>query len=156
MTEEARHTPGGVMLGQSVGGEDKRKSRVTRRREPILLTGKPIDRRVCIARVKRVVHGRLERFVVRWHRPVLQTFRNVKPAEPVFVQHEGRVPGDCIKSAFVSGWAKLGRLFDRKIGNVDAGPFPLLPVPPDQFLAVAPWLAGRTGARSIIYDATIA
>src|SRR5438309_5212510 len=93
---------------------------------------------------------------MRRHRPVLQTLRNVKPAESVFVQHERRVPRDCIESALVSGGAKFGRLFGRKIGNVDAGPFAFPLVPPDQFLALAPWLAGRFGARSIIYDAAIA
>src|ERR1700730_536719 len=155
MAEESRHAAGGMVLGQPVGSEDKWKSRIAGRREPVFLASKPIDRRVRVARVKRVVHGRLERFVVCRHRPVLQTLRNVQPAETVFMQRERRVTRDCIKSALVSGWSKFGRFFGRKIGDVDAGPFPLPLVPPDQFLAVAPRLARRTGARSIIYDATI-
>src|SRR5207244_12565380 len=55
----------------------------------------------------------------------------------------------------VCGWAKLGQLSRRTIVDVDAGPFVLPLVPPDQFFAVAPRLAGRFGARSIIYDAAI-
>src|SRR5207247_5339893 len=58
--------------------------------------------------------------------------------------------------ALVSGRSKLGRLVGWEIGNVDAGPFVLPLLPPHQFLAVAPWLASRFGARSIIYDAPVA
>src|SRR5438270_2953499 len=156
MTEKARHAAGGVVFGQSVSRENKRKPWVARRREPVFLAGKPIDHRVCVARVKGVVHRRLEWFVMRRHRPILQTLRNVEPAEPVFVQHERRVPGNCIKTALVSAWSKFRRLFWRKIGNVDTGPFALPLVPPNQFLALAPRLAGRFGARPIIYDTAVA
>src|SRR5437016_6651410 len=112
-------------------------------------------RRVGVARVKRVVHRRLERFVVRRHWSVLQSARDMKPAESVFMQHKRRVARNAIESPLVSSWSKLRRLIGRKIGDVDAGPFALGLVPPDQFLSIAPWLAGRFGARSIIYDAAI-
>src|SRR5437879_5465378 len=56
MTEKARHTSGGMMLGQPVSCKNKRKSRVARRRKPIFLPGKPMYGRVRVARVKRVVH----------------------------------------------------------------------------------------------------
>src|SRR5438309_6693831 len=156
MTEESRHTAGGMMLGQPIGCKNKGESRVTRWRESIFLAGKPMYGRVRVARVKRVVHRRLERLVVRWHRSILQTARNVKPPEAIFMQHEGRVTRDCIKPVLVSDWAKLGGLVGREIGDVDAGPFALGLVPPNQFLAVAPRRAGRAGARSIIYDAAVA
>src|SRR5207237_10906612 len=95
-------------------------------------------------------------FVLRRHHPILQTSPNDEPAEPVFVQHERRVPGTCIKTALLSAWSKFRRLFWRKIGNVDTGPFALPLVPPNQFLALAPRLAGRFGARRIIYDTVVA
>src|SRR5438067_2185669 len=60
VTEKARHTSVSMMLGQPVGCKNKRKSRVSWRREPIFLAGKPMYSRVRVARVKRVVYGRLE------------------------------------------------------------------------------------------------
>src|SRR5947209_8784358 len=93
---------------------------------------------------------------MRRHRPILQTLRNVKPSEPVFVQDERRVARNRLESAFVSGWPKLRRLLDREIGLIGARPFALGLVPPDQFLVLAPRFAGRTRARSIIYNAPIA
>src|SRR5947207_9517207 len=155
MTEKPRHPARSVMFSQAIGCENNWKSRITWRREPIFLAGEPVDHGICIARVKRVVHRRLERFVVRRYRPVLQTFRNMQPAESVFVQDEWRIAGNSIHSILVSGWAKLGRFIDHKIWHVDAIPFALPLVPPDQFLALAPRLASRFGARSIIYNAAI-
>src|SRR5437870_8531867 len=72
------------------------------------------------------------------------------------MQHERRVTRDCLKPVLSSDWAELGGLVGREIGDVDAGPFALGLVPPNQFLAVAPRRAGRAGARSIIYDAAVA
>src|SRR5437588_1461990 len=151
MTEETRHAAGGVVLGQPVGRENEWKARIAWRREAIFLAGKPIDDRVCVARVERVSHRRLERFVVRRHRSILQTFRHVQPPETVFVQNERSVAGDCVEAALVSSWPKLRRFFDRKIGLIIAGPFLLRRVPPNQFLALTPRLTRRTRARSIIY-----
>src|SRR6266853_5924418 len=90
------------------------------------------------------------------HRSILQTARDIKPPEPVFMRDERRVAGNPIKAALVSGWSKRWGLLHRKIGSIDSGPFVLRPVPPDQFLALAPRLAGRAGTCSIIYDAAIA
>ena len=137
MTEEAPHAAGGVMLGQPVGGEHKRKSRIARRREAIFLArvNQFIDR-VRVARVKRVVHRRLERFVVRRHRPVLQTFRDIKPAETVFVQNERRVAAESHRARFrFRSGRKSGDFILLEIRDVDAGPFLFALVPPDEFLA---------------------
>ena len=82
VTEKTRHPAGGMMLGQAISREDKWKSRIARRRETIFITREPIHHRVGVARVKRVLHRRLERFVMRRHRSVLQTFRDVQ-ASPV-------------------------------------------------------------------------
>src|SRR5260370_28088689 len=90
------------------------------------------------------------------HRSILQTARNIKPAEAVFLEHEWRVTSDSIEAALVSGWSKRWRLLQRKIGVINSGPFLLRAVPPDSLLAVAPRFAGRAGARSIICDAAIA
>src|SRR6266550_2474329 len=102
MTEKARHTSGSMMLGQPVSCKNKRKSRVTRGREPIFLAGKPMYSRVRVARVKRVVHRRFERLVMRRHRPILQTARDIKPAEAVFMQNEGRVAANRTEAAGVN------------------------------------------------------
>src|SRR6266566_8269389 len=83
------------------------------------------------------------------HRSILQTARDIKPPEPVFMRDERRVAGNPIKAALVSGGSKLWRFLHRKIGIINASPFALRAVPPDQFLAIAPRFAGRTGARSI-------
>src|SRR6266403_4924841 len=131
MTEKARHTSGGMMLGQPVSCKNERKSRIAGRREPIFLAGKPMHSRIRVSRIKRVMHWRLERFVMRRHRSILQTARNIKPAEAVFLQHEWRVASDSIKAALVSGWSKLWRLVQRKIGVINSGPFLLRAVPPD-------------------------
>jgi len=72
------------------------------------------------------------------------------------MQNEGRVATNAVEAALVSGWSKLWRLLHGKIGVISARPFALRLIPPDQFLAIAPRLAGRAGARSIIYDAAIA
>src|SRR6266481_236653 len=79
----------------------------------------------------------------------------MKPAESVFMQRKRRIAGNAIESPLVSSWSKLRRLIGRKIGDVDPGPFALPLVPPNQFLALAPRLTSRFGARSIIYDAPI-
>src|SRR5207302_9602916 len=80
----------------------------------------------------------------------------MKPAQPVLVQHEWRVPRNCLESGFVSGWPKLRRFFDWEIGLIVPGPFALGLIPPDQLLPIAPRLAGRAGARSIIYNTAVA
>src|SRR4030095_3019907 len=120
-----------MMLGQSVICKNKRKSRVTRRREPIFLAGKPMYGRVRVARGKRVVHRRRKGFIMGRHRSILQTARDIKPAEAVFMQNEGSVARNRIKAALVSGWSKSWRLLYRKIGVISARPFALHLVPPD-------------------------
>src|SRR5262245_11298424 len=155
MTQKARHTSGGMMLGQPVSCKNKRKPRVSWRREPIFVAGKPMHSRGRVARVKRVVYGRLKGLVVRWHRAIFQTTRGIKPPAAVFMQNKSSVAGNRIKAALVSGWFKTWRFLHRKIGVIQARPFALHLVPPDQFLAIAPRLTGRAGARPIIYNASI-
>src|SRR5438132_13970293 len=98
MTEKARHASGGMMLGQPISCKNKRESRIAWRRESIFLAGKPMHSRIRVARVKRVVYGRLERRVVGWHRSIPRTDRNIKPHEPLFNRDERRVAGTHIKA----------------------------------------------------------
>ena len=93
---------------------------------------------------------------MRRHRAVLQTFRHMDPAEAVLVQDKWRIARNCIESLCVSGRA-------RKSGGLPGtNPATSMPVhfvrrvPPDQFFAFAPRLAGRSRARAIINDAAIA
>src|SRR5437660_6880693 len=125
------HAAGGMLIGQPVRCKNKRKSRVTWCCETIFLAGKPMHSRVRVARVKRVVYRRLEGFVVGRHRSILQTARDIKPAEAVFMQHEGSVAGNRIEAVLVSGWSKPWRLLHRKIRDINARPFGLRLVPPD-------------------------
>src|SRR4029453_17656442 len=85
---------------------------------------------------------------------VLQTFRNVHPAQAIFVQYEGRIAAVTIKTSFASSWPIIGRFVFFEIGNIDAGPF--FRFPPDKFFAFAPRLAVRFRARPIVNDAAIA
>src|SRR4029453_10716575 len=85
MTEKARHASGGMMLGQSISCKNKRKSRITRGGKTIFLASKAVHGGVRVARVKRVVHRRLERLVVRRYRSILQTARDMKPSQAIFV-----------------------------------------------------------------------
>src|SRR5262249_59320800 len=133
----------------------KRKSRVRRGREPIFLPRKPMYSRVCVARVKRVVHRRLKWLVVRRHRSILQTARHIQPPEAIFMQNKGSVAANSIKAPIISGWSKVRPLLHRKIWNIGTRPFGLHSIPPNQFLAIAPRFAGRGGARSVIYNAAI-
>jgi hypothetical protein len=86
--------------------------------------------RVRVVRVKGVVR-RLKRFVVRRYRSILQTARDIKPPEAIFMQNKCSVAGDSVKPGLVSGWAELGGLVDREIWDVDTGPSALRLVPPD-------------------------
>src|SRR4029077_14042499 len=94
-----------------------------------------------------------KRFVVSRHRTVLQTFRHIQPGETIFVQNESRIAGNRVESGFVPGWSKLGRFFDGEIRVIETRPFTLCPVPPDQFLLLAPRFTRRRRARFIIYEA---
>src|SRR5947207_4790591 len=72
------------------------------------------------------------------------------------MQDEWSVAGNRIQPIFISGRPKGRRLFNRKIRVIAAGPLILRLLPPDQFLALAPRLARRARARSVIYNASIA
>src|SRR5947207_7358770 len=85
---------------------------------------------------------------------VLQTFRNVHPAQAVFVQDEGRVATLTIKTAFVPSRLIIGRFACLEIRNVNAGPF--FRFPPNKLFAFAPRFTVRFRTRPIVNDAAIA
>src|SRR5262249_11453585 len=128
---------------------------ITRWRVSIVRARKPADDRVCIARVQGVTHRRLERFVMRWHRPVLQSSRDVYPREPIFVQDEGAIAWNGIESRFISGGSKLGRFTDGKIWLTESCPLALCLVPPNQLLVLAPRFTSWCRARPVVDDAPI-
>src|SRR6266480_3513519 len=84
---------------------------------------------------------------------VLQTLRDVHPAQAIFMQDEGRVAALTLKASFVSSRSIIGRFTCLEIRDVNAGPF--FRIPPDKFFAFAPWLTVRLRAGAIINDAAI-
>src|SRR2546430_9458576 len=91
MTQETRHPAAGMVFGEPISSKNKWKTRIARRRKTVFSAREPIHDRIRVARIERVVYRRLERFVMSRHRPVLQTFRHVKPSESVFVPTEPRI-----------------------------------------------------------------
>src|SRR5260370_38907149 len=98
MTEKTRHSAGRMMFGQAICGQHEWKSGIARRREPIFAARKPMLRRIGIARIKFIWYGRLERFVMRRERAILQTFWHVDPAQAVLVQNKRRITRNRIQS----------------------------------------------------------
>src|SRR5437762_14347824 len=84
---------------------------------------------------------------------VLQTLRDVHPAQAIFMQDEGRVAALTLKASFVSSRSIIGRFVCLEIRDVNAGP--LFRFPPNKFFAFAPWFTVRLRAGAIIDDAAI-
>src|SRR5438034_10219613 len=85
---------------------------------------------------------------------VLQTLRDVHPAQAIFMQDEGRVAAFTLKASFVSSRSIIGRFACLEIRNVNAGPF--FRFPPDKLFAFAPRFTIRLRAGPIVNDAAIA
>ena len=143
-----------MMFSQSICSQNEWKSRIARRSELILTTGKPMLRRISLARIEFIWHGRLERLVMRGKRSVLQTFWHVNPAQAILMQDERRIARNCIETFGAYLGLVVGRLSLYKSGNIDSRPF--FGVPPDQFFAFAPGMPVRPGAGAIINDPAIA
>src|SRR5206468_4422644 len=112
-----------MMFSQSICCQNEWKSRIARRSELILTTGKPMLRRISLARIEFIWHGRLERLVMRGKRSVLQTFWHVNPAQAILMQDERRITRNCIETFGAYLRLKVGSFTLYKSGNVDAGPF---------------------------------
>ena len=154
VTQKARHAAGSMMFGQPIGGQHKWKSRITRRRKPIVWTREPMLRRIGVARIKFIRYGRLKRFVMRRERAVLQAFWHVDPAQAVLVQDKRRITWNCIETFSAYLWLIVRSFSLYKAGNVDTGPF--FRVPPHKFFPFAPWTAVRPRTGAIVNDSTIA
>src|SRR6266511_4757090 len=85
---------------------------------------------------------------------VLQTLRNVHPAQAIFMQDEGGVAALTIQTRFVPSRSIIGRFACLKIRNINACPF--FRFPPDKFFAFTPRLTVRLRAGAIINDTAIA
>src|SRR5437660_7258375 len=87
-------------------------------------------------------------------RPVLQTFRHVKPAQAVLVQNKRSVTGNRVESS--RAWLRFVlRSFPfNEAGNVYAGPF--FRVPPHQFFSFAPRTPVRPCTGTVVHDSAIA
>ena len=123
MTEKTRHAARRMMFSQSICSQHERKPRITRRCELILPTRKPVLRRISLARIEFIRHGRLERLVMRGKRSVLQTFRHVNPAQAILMQDERRITRNCIETFGAYLRLKVGSFTLYESGNIDAGPF---------------------------------
>src|SRR4051794_14781409 len=93
---------------------------------------------------------------MRRQRTIFQSARNINPPDAIRVQ--SKWPGSA-ESGYAHAAIQIvgsgGREILFEIGVIETGPFFFLFVPPDQLLAVAPWLAVRTGRRAVINDAAI-
>jgi hypothetical protein len=61
---------------------------------------------------------------MRWYRPILQTARDIKPPEAIFIQNKGSVAANCVETSLASGWPKLWGFVHRKIGVIVFSPRP--------------------------------
>src|SRR5688500_4680079 len=68
---------------------------------------------------------------------------------------EWRVAGECFVATAVRVRNEIGRLAAREIRHVVADPLALLFIPPDQRLALAPWLAIGPGRGAVVEDTAI-
>src|SRR6266542_5471932 len=99
-------------------------------------------------------HRRFQRLVMRREWAVLQTLRDVHPAQAIFMQDEGCVAALTIKTTFVPSRSIIGRFACLEIRNVNAGP--LFRFPPNKLFAFAPRFTVRFRTRPIVNDAAIA
>src|SRR5438552_18440135 len=54
--QEARHTAGGMMLGQPIGRENIGEPRIARWSKTVVRAGKPVDYGIGVARIKEIAH----------------------------------------------------------------------------------------------------
>ena len=119
----AAHRAGGVLLREPEGRGDDGVARVPRRGERVVVAV-PAQRggvRVHL-RVESVLDRRLERLVVRRHRPVQQAARRVQPG-PAVAHHDERVVArDPVHALGVVRRLVVGALVGREVRDVVAGP----------------------------------
>src|SRR5215468_4683161 len=90
-----------------------------------------------------------------WERSIFQTFRHVNPTQSILVEHERRIAGNCVQPFCAQLRFVVGRFSLNKSGNIDAGPFVRVPVPPHQFFPFAPRTPIRSRTSAIVNDPPI-
>ena len=148
--------PGGVVLGEPVGGGDVGKHLgaefAAGRLERVPRVPDDLADRVALLAVQRVGERGLLRLVVRGQRAVHQAGRGEQPALAVGLQDERVDPGDRRHAGGVRvgpvGRSPVGD----EVGHVVPGPLALVRVPPDQRLALAPRLAVGVGRGAVVQD----
>ncbi len=150
------HRPARVVLGEPVGRDDVRIPWV--HRLVVRVVGpveEPGGRAVLDLVVEQVRHGRLDGLVVDGERPVLEADRREEPALAVTLHDERPVAGDGVNTFRVSVGTVVGAFVGLEVGDVEARPLPLLLVPPDVLLLLAPGLALGVCGGTIVEDAAV-
>src|SRR5919206_1229602 len=115
----------------------------------------PLASRVGPLPVERVVERRLLRLVVGGDWPVGQAGRHEQPTPAVGLHDERLVAPDGVIGPRVVGRLVIGGLARCEVRDVVAGPLPLLLVPPDVLLALAPGPALVVGGGSVVDDVAV-
>jgi hypothetical protein len=154
--QPAAHPAGGVVLGEPVGGEHVRIHvrawRPGARRAEVVCPREGDSRGTLLLRVERVGDRGLLRLVVRGQRPVNHTLGGEQPALAVGLHDERVVAREGGRAAEIRVGAAARSAVEHEVGHVVADPAPLLLVPPDPFLPLAPWFAVRVGRRPVVQD----
>src|SRR5437868_5313244 len=152
----AAHAAGGVVLGEPVGGQNERKPGSMRRSVGIVRTLFAVRSRIRLLPIKRILHQRLKRLVVRGERPVFQTASYIEPAQAVGMKCEWPGSAQSLRSlSFVNIGGGVWRHRLLIIRIIEPRPFLLFRIPPDQLLALTPGLAIRAGRCTVVDDAAI-
>src|SRR3954465_733481 len=87
-------------------------------------------------------------FVMCRERTILESFGRKEPASPIRFHNERIAACNRIHPGCAGLWRIVGRLIERKIRDIIAGPLFLLFIPPDILLALGPgtplWICRRT------------
>src|SRR5689334_11972073 len=84
------------------------------------------------------MHGSLSGFIVSRKWTILESFRRKEPATPIRFHNEGIAARYGIHPGCAGWWYIVGRLVERKIRDIIAGPLLLFFIPPDILLALGP------------------
>ena len=159
MRHRPAHPSRRVMLGEAVGREDVGKNVGSRLPVggvvTVVGTRELLAGRVGPLAVEGVLERRLVWLVMRRERPVGQAGRRVQPARAVRLHDEWLVSPDGVLGLCVVGRLVVRALGSLEVGDIKAGPLPLLFVPPDVFLALAPRLPLGVCGGPIVDDATV-
>src|SRR5581483_5062230 len=134
MRESSRHTPGSVMLGESIGSQNIRKALVSRR-EGVWIIGAffLVHCRISLLLgIQGIAHWRLKRLVVGGKWTIFQSAAYVNPTRAIWMQDERLVASQSLSTGFLFQVTLVTRrLFQIEVWRVATRPFFLFFVPPD-------------------------